>query len=99
MRIKFGRKICEVDRVHHSLDNDERFVIVFTSNGKYYIDCESKNGAVWLMYTMLTKGYFNATGIDYNNVENDKSWFEYCLSKNEEQKVFNKWIQGEYARR
>jgi hypothetical protein len=40
---------------------------------------------------MLINGYFNASGVDYDNSD-DPTWFEYCRNKTEEQKVFWKWI-------
>ena len=90
MRIKFGNKIMESSYVCNPGGQD-RFVGVKTPNGLYVIDCEEPNYAKWLMHVLLTKGYFNASGVDYDN-SNDPTWFEYCINKTEEQKVFDKWI-------
>jgi hypothetical protein len=94
MRIKFGHVIYETDFVSCPGEDEGRFVTVKTSNGVYSIDCETNAGAKWLMHKMLTDGYFNATGVDYNNDQNDMDWFGYCIDKTEDQKVFNKWING-----
>ena len=90
MRVQFGNKIVETNYVCNPGGQD-RFVHVSTSNGYYVIDCEELNYARWLINTMLTKGYFNASGVDYDN-SNDPTWLEYCRNKTEEQKVFGKWI-------
>ena len=93
MRIKIRNKIFEVDLVIHS--KDSRFVEVRTSNNSIYsIDCEKLNYAEWLMHKLLTDGYFDASGVDYNNDQGDMSWYQYCYDKTEEQKVFEKWING-----
>lgn len=91
MRIKFGNKVMEVDYVYNAGGHD-RFVSVNTSNGYYMIDCEEDEYARWLINTMLTKGYFDASGVDYDN-SNDSTWITYCINKTEEQKVFGKWIK------
>jgi hypothetical protein len=75
----------------YNLGGQDRFVKVRTPIGYYVIDCEEPNYARWLMNIMLTKGYFNASGVDYDN-SNDPTWVEYCKNKTEEQKVFGKWI-------
>ena len=90
MRVQFGNKIVEASHVYNPGVQD-RFVDVITPIGHYVIDCEEPNYAHWLMSIMLTKGYFNASGVDYDN-SNDPTWFEYCRNKTEEQKVFRKWI-------
>ena len=92
MRIQFGNEIIKVNYVYNPFQ--DRFVDVNTPDGTYIIDCEEPNYASWLMSNMLTKGYFNATGVDYNNITNhpDPTWYEYCRNKTEEQKVFGKWI-------
>ena len=90
MRIKFRNKIIEFDHAHQSGGAD-RFVEVWSTKNKYMIDCETNNYAKWLMSTLLTDGYFDASGVDYDN-SNDPTWFEYCRNKTEEQKVFGKWI-------
>ena len=97
MRVKFGNKILEIDRVYHAGGTD-RFVSVYPTSSKfdnscYIIDCEESGYARWLMAILLTKGYFNASGVDYDN-SNDPTWFEYCRNKTEEQKVFSKWVNG-----
>ena len=92
MRIKFGNKIIECDRVVQPGGRD-RFIDVISSNNHYVIDCEEINYAIWLMSVLLTKGFFDASGVDYDN-SNDRSWFEYCNNKTEEQKVFGKWINN-----
>lgn len=89
MRIKFGNKIFECNYVRQLT---ERFVYVCTcENRQYTIDCEEKNYVTWLMSILLTKGFFDASGVDYDN-SNDQEWVEYCNNKTEEQKVFGKWI-------
>ena len=90
MRVQFGNKIVEANHVCNPGGQD-RFVDVITPIGHYVIDCEEPNYASWLMSIMLTKGYFNASGVDYDN-SNDPKWFEYCRNKTEEQKAFGKWI-------
>lgn len=90
MRVQFGNKIVEADYICNPGGQD-RFVYVRTANGHYVIDCEEPNYANWLIDIMLTKGYFNASGVDYDNT-NDPTWIEYCTNKTEEQKVFGKWI-------
>lgn len=92
MRIKFKNRIYEVDYV--SNPKDTNIVNVRTSNGVYSIDCEEHNYAIWLLSTMLTKGYFDASGVDYNNDQNDSSWYKYCKNKTENEKVFGRWING-----
>ena len=98
MRIKFGHVIYETDFVSCPVKDEGRFVTVKTFDGIYSIDCETNAGAKWLMHKMLTDGYFDATGLcywsDYNNDKNDMDWFEYCINKTEDQKVFKKWING-----
>ena len=89
MRIQFGNKIIETNYI--SNPGGQEFVYVRTPNGHYVIDCEEPNYAHWLMNIMLTKGYFDASGVDYDN-SNDFSWIEYCMNKTEKQKVFGKWI-------
>lgn len=98
MRIKFGDKILEVDRVYHAGGID-RFVSVCpaSSNTHYLIDCEELGYAKWLMFILLTRGYFDASGVDYSNDCNMQSltqWETYCYEKTEEQKVFGKWVNG-----
>lgn len=95
MRVKFRHTIYEADKVSCPGEDEGRFVTVKTSNGLYSIDCETISGAKWLMVKMLTDGYFDASGVDYNNDQDDLDWFGYCLNKTEEQKVFHKWINGE----
>ena len=90
MRVQFGNKIMETDYVCNPGGQD-RFITVGTRTGYFVIDCEEPNYASWLMTIMLTRGYFNASGVDYDN-SNDPTWFEYCENKTEEQKVFGKWI-------
>ena len=90
MRMQFGNKIVEINYICNPGGQD-RFVYVRTPIGYYAIDCEEPNYASWLMTIMLIKGYFNASGVDYDN-SNDSTWFEYCKNKTEEQKVFGKWI-------
>lgn len=90
MRVRFGNKIAEVHYIYN-LGGQDRFVNVRTPIGYYVIDCEEPNYASWLMDIMLTKGYFDASGVDYDN-SNDPTWVEYCINKTEEQKVFGKWI-------
>ncbi len=90
MRIKFGNKVMETNYICN-LGGQSRFVDVITPIGHYVIDCEEPNYASWLMTFMLTKGYFNASGVDYDNSDNP-GWFKYCKNKTEEQKVFGKWI-------
>ena len=92
MRIKFGHKIYETDFVSCPGEDECRFVTVNTSNGVYSIDCETNAGAKWLMRKILEDGYFDASGVDYNNDQDDFSWYEYCLNKTKEQEVFGKWI-------
>ena len=94
MRIKFGNKVMEVDYVCNPGGHD-RFVDVNTPKEHYIIDCEEHEYARWLITTMLTKGYFDASGVDYDN-SNDPTWFRYCINKTEEQKVFDKWIIKQY---
>lgn len=94
MRIKFGHKIYETDFVSCPGENEGRFVTAETANGVYSIDCETNTGAKWLMWKILKDGYFDASGVDYNNDQDDFSWFEYCVNKNEDQKVFSDWING-----
>lgn len=89
MRVQFGNKIVEADYV--SNPGGLEFVYVCTPRGHYVIDCEEPNYASWLMNIMLTNGYFNASGVDYDN-SNDPTWVHYCMNKTEEQKVFGKWI-------
>ena len=89
MRVRFRNKIVETNYVC----NLGRFVNVVTPIGDYVIDCEDPNYASWLMSIMLTKGYFNASGVDYDS-SNDPTWLEYCRNKTEEQKVFGKWNNG-----
>lgn len=91
MRIKFGNKILEVSDICNPGGSD-RFARVKTSKGDYIIDCEEPRYTQWLMNRILKCGYFDATGVDYNNDEQDESWFDYCISKTEDQKVFDKWI-------
>ena len=91
MRIKFGNKIIESDYVCNPGGKD-RFIYINTPNGQYTIDCEETYYAKWLMDILLTKGYFNATGVDYDNSEDNNSWIDYCINKTEQQKVFGKWI-------
>lgn len=95
MRVKFGHVIYETDRVSCPGEGEGRFVYVNTFNGLYAIDCETVGGAKWLMNKILTDGYFNASGVDYNNDQDDFDWFAYCINKTDDQKVFNKWINGE----
>ena len=90
MRIKFGNKIIESDYVCNPGGQD-RFVYIKTPNGQYVIDCEEPNYAKWLMDVLLTKGYFNATDVDYDNSQDD-GWIKYCINKTEQQKVFGKSI-------
>lgn len=90
MRIRFGSKIIEFDYACQ-LGEQDRFVNVISTNKHYVIDCEKSNYASWLMCILLSKGYFDASGVDYDN-SNDKNWFDYCNNKTEEQKVFGKWI-------
>lgn len=89
MRVQFGNKIVETNYVCNP--GGQEFVYVRTPTGHYVIDCEEPNYAHWLITTMLTKGYFDASGVDYDN-SNDLTWIEYCINKTEEQKVFGKWI-------
>ena len=91
MRIQFGNKILEANSVF-CFGGKNRFIDINTSMGHYVIDCEEPHYAKWLMNIMLTKGYFNASGVDYDN-SNDSTWFKYCNNKTEEQKVFGKWIR------
>ena len=93
MRVMFKNTIYEVDKVSCPGGDEGRFITVNTSNGLYSIDCESSSCAHWLMHHILTMGFFDATGVDYNNDQNDFSWFEYCLNKTNEQKVFYDWIR------
>ena len=95
MRVKFGHKIYETDMVSCPGEDEGRFVTVRTPNGLYSIDCETPSGASWLMHKFLTDGFFNASGVDYNNDQDDLDWFGYCWDKTEEQKVFHNWINGE----
>lgn len=44
--------------------------------GDVVIDCETCNNAKWLIIELLCKGYFDASGVDYNNDQQDFSWFE-----------------------
>lgn len=90
MRIQFGNKILETNYIVN-LGGQDRFIDIHTPIGHYVIDCEEPHYASWLMKIMLTRGYFNASGVDYDN-SNDPTWFEYCNNKTEEQKVFGKWI-------
>lgn len=90
MRVQFGNKIVETNYVCNPGGQD-RFIHVSTPNDHYVIDCEEPNYANWLISIMLTKGYFDASGVDYDNSD-DSTWFEYCRNKTEEQKVFGKWI-------
>lgn len=90
MRIKFGNKIIEFDHACQSGGTD-RFVEVWSKKHKYTIDCETDNYARWLMSILLTDGYFDASGVDYDN-SNDWDWLDYCINKTDEQRVFEKWI-------
>lgn len=92
MRIKFGNKIIEADCIYNSGIGD-RFIHIVShiTNTHYVIDCEEIKYAKWLMMQLLIEGYFNASGVDYDNC-NDPIWFKYCKNKTEEQKVFGKWI-------
>ena len=90
MRVQFGNKIVEVNYVCNP-GGQSRFVDIDTPIGHYVIDCEKPSYASWLIETMLINGYFNASGVDYDN-SNDPTWFEYCENKTEEEKVFGKWI-------
>ena len=90
MRIKFRNKIIEFDRAFQ-LGGEDRFIEVWSTKHKYTIDCETNDYAKWLMYTLLTDGYFDASGVDYDN-SNDQSWVDYCNNKTDEQRVFGKWI-------
>ena len=90
MRIKFGNKIIEFDQAIQ-LGGTDRFVDLSSSRFRYIIDCEESNYAAWLIYKLLNNGYFNASGVDYNNSQ-DPTWLDYCLNKTEEQKIFGKWI-------
>lgn len=93
MRIKFGDRIYESTKAIYP-GNTGRYVYISCSNGCYAIDCEEPNYASWLMTELLWKGYFDASGVDYNNDQGDMSWFKYCDDKTGEQKVFSKWING-----
>lgn len=93
MRIKFGDRIYEATKATYP-GNTGRYVYISCSNGCYAIDCEKPNYASWLMTVLLLKGYFDASGVDYNNDQGDMNWFKYCDDKTEEQKVFGKWING-----
>ena len=90
MRIKFGHKIIEFDHACQ-LSWADRFVEVWSMKHKYTIDCETNNYARWLMSILLTDGYFDASGVDYDNSQ-DSTWIEYCVNKTDDQKVFGKWI-------
>lgn len=90
MRVRFGNKIVETNYVCNPGGQD-RFVEVNTPIGHYVIDCEEPSYASWLMNTMLINGYFDASGVDYDNSD-DPTWFKYCRNKIEEQKVFGKWM-------
>lgn len=99
MRIKFKEKILEVNKVFYLEDDgdDNRFVSVYPVDSvPYLIDCEEPNYAIWLMTTLLCDGYFDASGVDYTDSCDDgfMSWISQCLEKMEEQKVFDKWING-----
>ena len=90
MRIRFGNKIIEFDHACQ-LGGTDRFIEVWSTKHKYTIDCETNNCARWLMSTLLTNGYFDASGLDYDN-SNDQTWIDYCNNKTDEQKVFISWI-------
>lgn len=90
MRIKFGDILYEVTQA--VAPENSRYMRVNCHGCQYVIDCESPTLAQWLMATLLTEGYFNASGVDYTYDLGHFEWYNACESKTEEQMKFAKWI-------
>ena len=83
MRVKIGNRVLEIYQATVPGSKDRIIMLNTYRNEIYSVDCESVQGALFVLNKLLTEGYYDMSKFDYNNDQSDLSWYEFCQSKPE----------------